>query len=96
MILYLKNQTGLIHTWRNTIILPWEDTELLSLGNCIEGANYMKQKQFNCNEWNFTFVKLDIFDEHMKGQSYLALGRHRITLLGKLYQGCQQHETNAI
>ena len=56
----------------------------------------MKQKQFYCNECNFTFVKLGKFDTHMNRQRYLALGRHRITLRGKLYQGCQQHETNAI
>ena len=40
----------------------------------------MKQHQFNCNECNFTFVKLNTFDTHMKRQNYLALGRHRMHL----------------
>ena len=43
--------------------------------------------QFDCNKCNLIFVKLNTFNTHMKKKHYLALGRHRITLLGKLYKG---------
>ena len=32
-------------------------TEILSLGNCIKGANNMKQMQFNCNKGISIFVQ---------------------------------------
>ena len=49
-------QTHLIHTWRDIITIPLEDTESSHQANCIEGANYMKQIQFNWNWCNFIFV----------------------------------------
>ena len=55
------------------------------IGKLYRGSQ-LHETKFNCNECNFTFVKLYIFNTHMKRQRYLALGRHRITLRGKLYQ----------
>ena len=59
-------------------------------------VNASRELQFNCNKCNPIFVKSNRFDTHMKKHHYLALGRHRITLLGKLYRGSQLHETKAI
>ena len=53
----------------------------------MEGANYMKQMQFNCNKCNNTFILLNTFNTHMK--------RHRITFLWQLFQGSQLHEAKA-
>ena len=44
-ILYLSNESHLMNTYR--------DTELLCLGNCIEGAKHMNGMQFFCNKCNF-------------------------------------------
>ena len=57
---------------------------IISSGNCMEGANYMKQMQFNCNKCNNTFLLSNTFKTHMK--------RHRITFLWQLFQGSQLHE----
>ena len=59
-------------------------------------VNASKELQFNCDKCNLLFVKSNRFNTHMKKHHYLALGRHRITLLGKLYWGSQLHETKAI
>ena len=56
----------------------------------------MKQNQLNCNECNFTLEKLNTFNTHMKRQYYLALGGHRITLLGQLHRASQQHGLKSI
>ena len=60
--------------------MSWVNTELLFLSIFIDGANHMKQKQFKCNECNFTIAKLNTFNTHMKRGRCLALGRNRITL----------------
>ena len=57
--------------------------------------NASGELQFDCTKWNSIFVKLNTFNTHMKKQHFLALGRHRITLRGKLYWGRQLHETKA-
>ena len=59
-------------------------------------VNASGELQFDCNNCNFIFVKLNTFNTHMKKQLDLAMGRHRITLLGKLYRGSQIHETKEI
>ena len=49
------------------------DTELQSLSNCFEGANCMKQKQFNCNKCNSTCLIINTFNTHTKRQHYISL-----------------------
>ena len=56
-------------------------------------VNASRELQFKCN---FIFLRLNRFNTHMKKQHHIALGRHRITLLGKLYRGSHLHETKAI
>ena len=74
----------LTHTWRDSITLPWGDTEILFLGNCIDGINHVKQRKFICNLCNFIFVKSNTFNTHMERQRCLTLGRQTITIFGQL------------
>ena len=61
---------------------------IIASRNCKDGANYMKQIQFNWNWCNFIFVELDTFCTCMKRQHFLALGGHRITILVQLLGNC--------
>ena len=54
--------------------------------DCVQRANYMKQKYFDCNEHNFIFVKLETFNTHMTSQRFLVLCRHRIILFSVIVQ----------
>ena len=55
-ILYLYNQTLLIHKWNDNVVLRWKDKQSLFLGNCIDEANNMRQRQIAINAifhlWN--------------------------------------------
>ena len=73
----------LINMKRQCYLALGRNTELLFLDNCIDGTKCMKSKQFKRNECKYIFVKLNTFNTHMKRQFHLALGRHRIYLLGK-------------
>ena len=60
--LYSSNETHLIHTWRDIVSLPCVDTYSLCLDR--SGVTQVKRKQFDCNKYNFIFVKLIIFNTY--------------------------------
>ena len=86
-LIFLKSKTVITHMKRGRSDLhPFPSN----------WVNASRELQFNCNKCNFIVAKLNTFNIHMKKQHNVALGRHRITLLGKLYRGSQLHETKAI
>ena len=75
-LIFLKSKTVITHMKRRRSDLhPFPSN----------WVNASRELQFNCNKCNFIFAKLNTFNTHMKKQHYVALGRHRFTLLGKLY-----------
>ena len=71
------------HRQKNAACITLLHTKLISqlaTVDCVQRANYMKQKYFDCNEHNFIFVKLETFNTHMTSQRFLVLCRHRIIL----------------
>ena len=59
---------------KQSLILQCQLTGSFALLQCFQATVTMVQFYFN--ECNFTIVKLNAFNKHMKKQCYLALGTH--------------------
>ena len=89
------------HKWytheETTLPYPWKTQNHLIRqlygGSKLREANAIQL--LNCNKCNFMFIKLNTFCTRMKRQHFLALGGHRITILGQLFWR-SLHETKVI